>query len=116
MQLQLHRADLAASSSNRYDGSRWFQHGQGRSSGHHWAQAVWNSWLPEEDLQASVEYARNKIDKAQQPWSVVTGPAAAFICTLGRLQWRVVSAVMLITDEGKEVDLRVTPPLLASKE
>ena len=66
--------------------------------------------MPEDDLQASIDYARSRIDKAQQPWSVVTGPAAALVCTLDRLQWRVVSAVLLITDEGREVDLRVTPP------
>ena len=76
----------------------------------HWAQAVWNAWLPVDDLQASVDYARGRIDKAQQPWAVVTGPAAALICTLDRLEWRVVSAVLLVTDEGREVDLRVTPP------
>ena len=33
----------------------------------HWAQAVWNSWMPTEDLQASIDYARSRIDKAQQP-------------------------------------------------
>ena len=76
----------------------------------HWAQAVWNAWLPVDDLQASGDYARGRIDKAQQPWAVVTGPAAALICTLDRLEWRVVSAVLLVTDEGKEVDLRVPPP------
>ena len=81
----------------------------------HWAQAVWNSWMPEEDLQASIDYARSRIDKAQQPWSVVTGPAAALVCTLDRLQWRVVSAVLLITDEGREVDLRITPPIVVKK-
>lgn len=81
----------------------------------HWAQAVWNTWLPTDDLQASVDYARSRIENAPQPWAVVTGPAAALICTLERLRWKVVSAVMLTTDEGKEVDLRVTPPIVVKR-
>ena len=42
----------------------------------HWAQAIWNRWLPEDDLQSSIDYARDRIDKSKQPWAVVTGPAA----------------------------------------
>ena len=81
----------------------------------HWAQAVWNTWLPTDDLQASIDYARGRIEKCPQPWAVVTGPAAALICTLERLRWKVISAVRLITDEGKEVDLRVTPPIVIKR-
>ena len=46
---------------------------------------------------------------------MVTGPAAALICTLERLRWKGVSAVVLITDEGKEIDLRVTPPIVVKR-
>ena len=39
----------------------------------------------------------------------------ALICTLERLRWKVVSAVVLVTDEGKEIDLRVTPSPIVVK-
>ena len=32
----------------------------------HWAQAVWNSWMPAADLQASIDYARGRVDVSPQ--------------------------------------------------
>ena len=80
----------------------------------HWAQAVWNTWLPVHGLQTSIEYARERISKAVQPWAVVTGPAAALLCTLHRVGWTVVSATELCTDEGKSYDLSTSLPSLST--
>ena len=51
----------------------------------HWAQAVWNTWLPIADLQSSLNDARTRVTAAAQPWRIVYGPAAALACTLQRL-------------------------------
>ena len=51
----------------------------------HWAQAIWNHWLPVQTLQLSVDHARERISSTSRPWAVVTGPAAALICTLERI-------------------------------
>ena len=55
----------------------------------HWAQAIWHLWLPVEALQPSLNYARARITKSPRPWSMVTGPAAALLCTLERVGWKV---------------------------
>ena len=81
----------------------------------HWAQAIWNTWLNVEELHACIEYARARIEAASSPWAVVTGPAAALICTLDRLDWKVVNATELTADEGKTIDLRVTPPIIVKR-
>ena len=47
----------------------------------HWAQAIWNTWLPLHDLQASLDYARLRIAEATLPWRITYGPAAALVCT-----------------------------------
>ena len=72
----------------------------------HWAQAVWNKWLPIEDLQATVDYAKGRVEGTDRPWAKVTGPAAALVCSLHRLKWEVVDATNLTTDEGKAIDLK----------
>jgi hypothetical protein len=56
--------------------------------------------------------AKVKVAKASQPWRVVYGPAAAVICTAVRLQWTVVDAVSLVTDEGRTLRLDIDPPVV----
>ena len=82
---------------------------------HHWAQAVWNTWLPRQDLQTSIDFARKRISNAQRPWAVVHGPAAALICTLQRVGWTVTDATHLTTDEGKQLDLTLDPPVVVNR-
>ena len=67
----------------------------------HWAQAIWNNWLPVQALQQSVDYARERISSTSRLWAVVTGPAAALICTLERIGWSVISATELESDDGR---------------
>jgi len=33
----------------------------------HWAQAIWNRWLPEEALMTSLAHARGRIAKSARP-------------------------------------------------
>ena len=54
----------------------------------HWALAIWNNWLPLDSLQLSLNYATVRTGESPQPWRVVTGPAAALICTLERVGGR----------------------------
>ena len=51
----------------------------------HWAQAIWNAWLPTDTLQVSLNYARGRAEASPQPWRTVTGPAAALVCSLKRV-------------------------------
>ena len=81
----------------------------------HWSQAVWNEWLPVHTLQLSVDYARSRISKASRPWAVVTGPAAALICTLERIGWTVASATELESDIGTKFNLAVDPPVVIKR-
>ena len=81
----------------------------------HWAQAVWNGWLPMKHLQQLVDSARARVTKAAHPWRVVYGPAAALICTATRLQWTVYDAVSFSTDDGKKLRLDLDPPSVIVK-
>ena len=81
----------------------------------HWAQAVWNGWLPMKHLLQLVADAKVRLDKARQPWMVVYGPSAAFVCTAARLQWTVCDAVNVITDEGRRLKLNLDPPAVVVK-
>ncbi len=81
----------------------------------HWAQAIWNSWLPEAALMKSLAYARDRVTKSSRPWSLVTGPAAALLCTLKRVGWKVLSASSLATDVGRTLDLHVDPPIVVAR-
>ena len=82
----------------------------------HWAQAVWNQWLTTEELQKCLDYARCRVAKSPSPWSVVTGPAAAMICTLKRADWTIIDATRLVTDAGRELDLLTDPPVVVKRQ
>ena len=82
----------------------------------HWAQAVWNKWLPDHDLQASVDDAKARVAAAAQPWRVVYGPAAALVCTLKRLNWTITSATEVITDKGRTLDLSIDTPVVIARQ
>ena len=75
----------------------------------HWAQAIWNNWLPVQAWQQSVDYAREWVSSTSRPWAVVTGPAAALICTLERIGWSIISATELELDAGRKLDLAIDP-------
>eukprot|EP00973_Karenia_brevis_P047113 6539288-Karenia_brevis.AAC.1 len=51
-----------------------------------------------------------RVAKAKDPWSKVRGPVGAFLCTVARLQWTVLSATVLVDDQGNRLDLlRLSP-------
>ena len=81
----------------------------------HWAQAIWNHWLPVQALQLSVDHARERISSTSRPWAVVAGPAAALICTLERVGWSVISATELESDDGRVFHLAVDHPVVIKR-
>ena len=81
----------------------------------HWASAVWNEWLCIDDLSCISRAALAKTAAAQQPWRVLFGPAAAFVCTAQRLSWEVISAIEVITDEGRRISFLEDPPVVVTR-
>ena len=59
-----------------------------------WALAIWKQWVPLQLLDKLVRFANDRLGAAKSRWSVVYGPAPAFIATLWRLGWSVVSAAV----------------------
>ena len=82
----------------------------------HWAQAVWNQWMLSHMLQASLSDVTTRTAEAANPWLVVYGPAAALVCTLKRVGWHIECAVILITDNGRRLDLRADPPTVVARQ
>ena len=76
----------------------------------YWAAAVWEERLPRASLERMVAHAKVKIAKAKRVWHVVRGPAAALVVTCSRIGWRVNSAHLITTHEGRQLDLTVDPP------
>jgi hypothetical protein len=62
----------------------------------HWAEATWCSWLPRCALTKMLNAAIVKQKDRKSPWSVVYGPAAAYLATARRLGWVVVSVVTVL--------------------
>ena len=54
-----------------------------------WAAAVWDEWMPVISMGRLIQFAKAKVLRAVRPWSVVHGPAAAFVATCERLGWKV---------------------------
>ena len=82
----------------------------------HWAQAIWNRWLPVASLQVGLDYARTRVTESLRPWSVATGPAAALLLTLDRVGWTVVDATNLTTDTGRTIELSTDPPVVVARQ
>ena len=81
----------------------------------HWAQAIWNLWLPVHLLQQSLADARVRLANAKRPWSIVYGPAAAVLATLKRVGWIISTACTLTTDTGQGFDMRFDPPVVIAR-
>ena len=75
-----------------------------------WSMAVWNQWVPLEDLNLAVWIARNSLAPAAHPWRLVYGPSAATVATCARLDWKMVDASTIITDGGHTIDVTQDPP------
>ena len=83
---------------------------------HHWAMAIWNSWIPRELLQISLSDAMSRMAGAKQPWSVVYGPAAAPVGTAKRLGWTILNASTLTSDDGRTFSLDEDPPIVIARK
>jgi hypothetical protein len=82
----------------------------------HWAMVIWYGWLPLSWLQKSLASGRLRLAVASVPWSVVKGPAAAFVASAARLKWTVVDVVNVIIDSGLSLNLSVDPPAVVTRE
>ena len=76
----------------------------------HWSMAIWERWLPVRHLQLAIADAKVRLVQAARPWQRVFGPAAAFIASAARLNWRVQDAENCTTDLGRKPNLTVDPP------
>ena len=76
-----------------------------------WSLAVWEGWLILilDSLTSVVKQAVSRLAAAKNRWGVAYGPAAAFVLSCWRLGWQVISAVMVITDEGRELNFILDP-------
>jgi hypothetical protein len=81
----------------------------------HWAEATWCSWLPRCALTKMLNAAIVKQKDRKSPWSVVYGPAAAYLATARRLGWVVDSAVTVTTDIGCVIDFSRDSPAFVIK-
>jgi hypothetical protein len=75
-----------------------------------WALAIWEQWEPVQLLDKLVSFAIRRLNDAKSKWSVVYGPAAAFVATLWRLGWTVFSATSCTDDLGVAIDLKMQSP------
>lgn len=81
----------------------------------HLAKAVWNCWLPVKLLFAVVAGAKIRLANAIQPWKILYGPGAPFVCSASRLGWMVHDAVSITTDAGRSLKLDVDSPAVIAR-
>ncbi len=81
-----------------------------------WAEAIWGGWVPIASLSRAVARAKGKLSGARNPWGAVAGPAAATVATAARLGWVFDGADILITDNGRRLDLTLDPPIMIKSE
>ena len=79
------------------------------------AMAVWNSWIPADELNLAIWKARNKLVEAVQPCRLVDGPAAATVATCMRLEWGTQDASTVMTDQGRKLGLAEDPPAVVNR-
>ena len=81
-----------------------------------WADAVWHLWLPLGVLHRIVETKLTVLVAVKSLWHHVRGPGAAMIASAWRLQWTVESSTRLVTDQGRQLDLLLDPPVVVRTE
>ena len=83
-----------------------------------WSEAVWHSWLPLTALHRIVETKLAVLATIpdRNLWHHVRGPGAALIASAWRLNWSVDTSTRLITDEGRQLDLLLDPPVVVRVE
>ncbi len=81
-----------------------------------WAEAVWMKWAPRTAMARAVAYAKERMAAAKRPWACATGPAAVAVATAARIGWFFEDALVLVTDEGRRLDLLMDPPCEVRRE
>ena len=65
-----------------------------------WLASEWNALYPVEDMHFVLQRAADRLRGVKRPWAHVSGPASAFVATLGRIGWSVVSPTVFRTHRG----------------
>ena len=81
-----------------------------------WAKAVWHTWLPHNILQHTVEAMQVKLTGATSLWQHVRGPTAATLASAWRIGWKMHNFSSITTDLGKNLDLKLDPPVVVQRE
>lgn len=79
-----------------------------------YATAVWQSWQPLQHLQSAFRDAQAKLLSKGFKWACVSGPIAALIMSLRRLEWVTSSPTLFSDDIGQVFDLRRDPPIVVA--
>ena len=74
------------------------------------ATAVWGDWPPRTSLQKIVSTAAANIEKAKNAWAVCYGPWAAPVADCRRLEWKIMDATTVMTDDGRMLQLALDSP------
>ena len=80
-----------------------------------WSMAVWEGWESPAAMQLTLDHAERRFKTAKNQWSVTYGPGAAYLLTCRRLEWKVLDAVKVVTDQGTTLDLRLDPPTVITQ-
>ena len=81
-----------------------------------WTQGIWDHTYTHEELTQATRFARPKVAHAKgSPWAVVTGPAAALIVTMERIDWKLLSPYCAIDHKGQRWHFGKGPPAAIAK-
>ena len=81
----------------------------------HWAMAVWEAWMPRRGLTRLASAAARRLSESRRPWSVVYGPAAAFVASAQRLGWVVHDACEVSMDNGQPLHFGLDSPCFVKR-
>ena len=82
-----------------------------------WATAWWEHWQPASRLRSTLNHAVEKLQNVESSkmWGKVAGPAAALVASMWRIGWDFISPSVVITDEGRRLDVESDPPAVFEK-
>ena len=78
-----------------------------------WSRAVWDAFVPTQQLHLAWRYAVRTVALAAQPFSKVSGPAGAAVASAQRLGWKLVQhhdGGFVMMQDGQIADMQVICP------
>ena len=80
-----------------------------------WAKAIWSERVPLAKMQQALENEACRLKQKERPWNHMFGAAGTLLMTLSRLGCSALSARILVTEEGVELDLKRFSPAAVGK-